>query len=277
MQNKISLKLQLTNGYYTRFDQISRILQYALEQFPCKSIPRSKLINVLGMSLKQFENLSSICAALGLTKPRAFTLTHLGKTIAEQDIFFDNIATLWIVHYVISSEPKWVVWNRLINQVIYENEEISTEIAQPYFEDLRESFSEQAMTKKLPKEVLSVLDAYSEQRFSQFHLVKKVSTGKCTRGEIEQIEPLPFFYCLLHYRERVYPHSTALVIQDIINAENSPGKVLYLEDYAVKNLLTILHDLSLIRIETVGDLEQIRFNDDTLKESVLKAIYKVRE
>ena len=271
------MKLQVTNGYYLRFDQVSRILQYVLTQAPCKSIPRPQFVNVLGISLKQFENLSSICVGLGVTKPRTFVLTSLGKSIAEQDPFFDNIATLWLMHYVISSEPKWVVWNRLINQVIPENEEILTEIAQPYFENLRESFSEQAMTKKLPKEVLSVLDAYSEQKFSQFHLVKKVPTGKYTRGEIEQIEPLPFFYCLLHYRERVYPHSTALVIQDIINAENSPGKVLYLEDYAVINLLTILHDLSLIRIETVGDLEQIRFNDDTLKESVLKAIYKVRE
>lgn len=271
------MKLQLSNGYYLRFDQVSRILQYALGQMPCKSIPRPEFVDALGMSLKQFENLSSICVGLGVTKPRTFVLTHLGEAIAEHDIFFDNIATLWLMHYVISSEPKWVVWNRLVNQVIPENDEISTEIAQPYFKNLRESFSEQAMTKKIRKEVLSVLDAYSEQKFSQLHLIKKASTGKYIRRESEQIEHLPFFYCLLHYRERVYPHSTALVIQDIINAENSPGRVLYLEDYAVKNLLTILHDLSLIRIETVGDLEQMRFNDDTFKESVLKAIYKVRE
>lgn len=269
------MKLQLTNGYYLRFDQFSRILQYVLKQMPRKSIPRPEIVDALGVSLKQFENLSSICVALGLTKPRTFILTPLGKSVAEQDIFFDNIATLWLMHYAISSEPKWVVWNRLINQVFAENEEISTEIAQPYFEDLRGSFSEQAVNKKLPKEVLSVLDAYGEQKFFQLHLLEKASTGKYARIEPEKIQALPFLYCLLHYKERAYPHSTALVIQDIISAENSPGKVLFLDDYKVNNLLTTLHDLSLIRIEMVGDLEQIRLSDETSKESILKAIYKV--
>ncbi|MCK5027679.1 MAG: DUF4007 family protein [Candidatus Pacebacteria bacterium] len=227
------------------------------------------------MTLKQFENLSSICVGLGLTKPRSFILTPLGKVIAEQDIFFDNIATLWLIHYVIASEPKWVVWNRLVNQVFPENELISTEIAKPYFEDLRGSFSEQAVNKKLPKEILSVLDAYSEQKFSLFHLIEKVSTGKYARKKIKQIEPLPFLFCLIHFRDSVYPNSTALVIQDIISAENSPGKILFLEDYEVNNLLSNLHDLSLIRIETVGDLEQIRFNGDLSKESVLNRIYRI--
>ena len=271
--NNPQIKLQLTNGYYLRFDQFSRILQCTLGQMPRKVIPRSEIVDALGISLKQFENLSSICVALGLTKPRTFILTPLGTTISKQDIFFDNMTTIWLMHYVISSDPKWVVWNRLVNQVFTENEEISTEIARPYFEDLRGLFSEQAMNKKLPKEVLSVLDAYGEQKFSKLHLLEKVSTGKYTRTEPETIQALPFLYCLLHHREKAYPHSTALVIRDIISAENSPGKVLFLDDYKVNNLLTILHDLSLIRIEMVGELEQIRLSDETSKESVLKAIY----
>ena len=107
--------------------------------------------------------------------------------------------------------------------------------------------------------------------------MEKVSTGKYGRIEPEKIQALPFLYCLLHHREKAYPHSTALVIQDIISAQNGPGKVLFLDDYTVNDLLTTLHDLALIRIEMVGGLEQIRLGDDTSKESVLKAIYKVGE
>jgi len=271
------VKLQLTNGYYLHFDQVSRILQYALDQTPRKSIPRPEFINALGMTLKQFENLSSICVGLNLTKPRSFTLTLLGEVIAEQDIFFDNISTLWLLHYVISSEPKWIVWNRLVNKVFPENDLISTEVAKPYFEDLKGSFSEQAVDKKLPKEILSVLDAYSEQKFSILNFIEKESTGKYVGRKIERIEPLPFLYCLIHFRDNVYPNSTALVIQDIISSENSPGKVLFLEDYEVNSLLSNLHDHSLIRIETVGDLEQIRFNGDLSKGSVLNKIYRIGE
>ena len=118
----MKIKLQLTNGYYLHFDQVTRILQYANNQIERKKIPRFEIIDALGMTLKQFENLSSICVGLGLTTPRTFVLTELGKTIARHDLFFDNIATLWILHHVISSEPKWVVWNRLINKVFNENE-----------------------------------------------------------------------------------------------------------------------------------------------------------
>ncbi len=269
------IKLQFTNGYYLHFDQVSRILQYALDQIHRKSIARPEFVDVLGMTLKQFENLSSICVGLGLTKPRTFILTPFGKVVAEQDIFFDEITTLWLLHYVISSEPKWVVWNRLVNKVFLENELISTEVAKPYFEDLRGKFSEQAVNKKIPKEILSVLDAYSEQKLSILHLIEKISMGKYVRKKIERIETLPFLYCLIHFRDSVYHNSTALVIQDIISAENSPGKVLFLEDYEVNNLLSNLHDLSLIRIETVGDLEQIRFNGDVSKEFVLNKIYRI--
>jgi len=272
---KSKVKLQLTNGYYLHFDQISRILQYALEEAYRKFIPRNEFISALGMTLKQFENLSSICVGLGLTKPRSFTLTPFGKILADHDIFFDNVATLWILHYVISSEPRWIVWNRLINKIISENELITTEVSKPYFDDLAESFSEQAVNKKLPKEILSVLDAYSEQKFNQLRLIEKKSTGKYLRKGNEKIGSLPFLYCLIHYRDSVYPNSTALVIQDVIFAENSPGKALFLENFEVNDLLSSLHDLALIRIETVGDLEQVRFNDDISKESILEDIYEI--
>ena len=275
MRSNKKIKLQVTNGYYLHFSEVSRILKYAYEQIPRKIIPRPEFINALGMTLKQFENLSSICVGLGLTKPRSFTLTPFGKIVADHDIFFDNVATLWILHYVISSEPRWIVWNRLINKIFSENELISTEIAKPYFKDLAESFSEQAINKKLPKEILSVLDAYSEQKFKQLRFIRKVSTGKYVRKSNEKIGSLPFLYCLIHYRDRAYPNSTALVIQDIISAENSPGKALFLENYEVNDLLSSLHDLALIRIETVGDLEQVRFNDEISKESILMDIYRI--
>ncbi len=63
-------KLQLTNGYYLHFDQISRIVQYAYEQIPRKKIPRDEIIDTLGMPLRQFTNLSSICVGVGLNKTK---------------------------------------------------------------------------------------------------------------------------------------------------------------------------------------------------------------
>jgi len=269
------MKLQLTNGYILRFDQVSRILQYSLEQYGRKRIPRPEFLTLLGMSERQFENLSSICVALGLIKRSSFVLTDLGKTITEQDIHFDNIDILWIIHYVISSEPKWIVWNRLINKVISENKKINTDIASPYYKDLSSQFSEKTIKNKLPQEIISSLNAYGEQLFSRLKIIEKVKMGEYIRTEPTLIEPLPFLYCMLYYRDINSPNATGIVIKDIINAPNSLGKVLFLPEYKANDLINRLHDMKLVRIETFGDLDQIRFAEGISKEGILKKIYGV--
>lgn len=269
----MKIKLQLTDGYSLHFDQVTRILQYSSNQKYRKTIPREEFLENLGLTERQFENLSSICVGLGLIKPRVFVLTSLGAMIAQNDIFFDNIDTLWILHYVISSEPKWVVWNRLINQILTTESIIRTDISLPYYSDLSTIISGKTFKHKLPKEILSVLNAYSDQKFARLNIIKKTSPGEYIRSEPTKIEQFPFLYCLLDYRDKRFSGTTGLVIKDIANYDNSPGRVLYLPEYDIENLLNKLHDFSLIRKETFGDLEQIRFADGLTKAKALSYIY----
>jgi hypothetical protein len=271
VENKI--KLQFTGGYHLHFDQISRILQYSLEQNNRERIPRQEILEALGMTERQFENLSSMSVGLGIIKPRIFILTSLGKIIAQKDVFFDNVDTLWIMHYIVSSEPKWVVWNRVVTQIFSGNTTINIKIAIPYYSDLSVKFLEKSMKTKLPKEIASVLNAYGEQRFKRLHILEKISSGEYVRFEVVQIKPLPFLYCLLHFRDEYFSVSTGVLIKDIMRMENSPGKVLCLQKYKIDELLNKLHDMELIRIEIFGDLDQIRFAEGLTKNSVLQKIY----
>jgi len=269
----MKIKLRLTDGYSLHFNQVTRILQYSSNQKYRKIIPREEFLGNLGMTERQFENLSSICVGLGIIKPRIFVLTSLGAMIAQNDIFFDNIDTLWILHYVISSEPKWVVWNRLINQILTTKSIIRTDISLPYYSDLSTIISSKTFKHKLPKEILSVLNAYSGQKFARLNIIKKTAQGEYKRSEPVEINHFPFLYCLLQFRDNRYPGATGLIIKDILNDDNSPGKVLYLHKSKLENLLNKLHDFSLIRKETFGDLEQIRFADGLTKPKALSYIY----
>lgn len=275
VENKI--KLQFTGGYHLHFDQISRILQYSLEQNNRKRIPRQEILEALGMAERQFENLSSMSVGLGIIKPRIFILTPLGKIIAQKDVFFDDVDTLWIIHYIVSSEAKWVVWNRLVDQIFSGNITINIKIAIPYYSDLSEKFLEKSIKTKLPKEIASVLNAYGEQRFKKLHILEKRACGEYVRSEVVQINPLPFLYCLLHFRDEYFSGSTGLAIKDIMRMENSPGKVLCLQKYKINGLLNKLHDIELIRIENFADLDQIRFAEGLTKNSVLQKIYSDEE
>ena len=112
------MKLQLTNGYRPRFDQISRILQFLLSQEERKKNSRQEIVAALGIPENQVENLISMMTGFGLVLPRVTTLTPFGKAVIISDPYFERLETLWIIHYVVSSNPEWVVWYRIINIVL---------------------------------------------------------------------------------------------------------------------------------------------------------------
>ena len=139
------MKLHLTNGYKPYFDQISRIMQYLDDNVDRTKVPPREIENALGMSELQVKFWSSTAVAFGLFEPRTFVLTDLGKTVAEKDGFFEQKDTLWIIHYIASSNPEWIVWYRMFNRIIPFNDRISVDQSVTYFSDLASLYSERAM------------------------------------------------------------------------------------------------------------------------------------
>src|SRR6266550_1021962 len=88
-------KLQLSNGYFVNFTYLARILN-AVCQDQRERIPQADL-----------------AAELGFTERVTYKPTPLGRLIHKFDPFFDDVGTLWFVHYFISSNPYNLVWNRL--------------------------------------------------------------------------------------------------------------------------------------------------------------------
>jgi hypothetical protein len=268
------MKLQLTNGYHVRFDQISRILQYLLTTGSRKKIPRQEIVATLGLSDRQVESLISVSVGFGLVKSRTSILTPLGKIIAEKDVYFERIETLWIVHYIISSNPEWVVWYRIVNQILPMNDRIViSEVALPYFSDLKSSFSERTLKEKLPGEIGAVLQSYVQSFLSRLNLLRKEQTGVYHRDTPVDIPSLPFLYQLLHFKEMHAISASAMSIEEIEKGKDSPGAVLNLPEYMFRDLLNRLHDSGLVRWEQFGDLDQVRFSEELTLAEVLYRIY----
>jgi hypothetical protein len=268
------MKLQLTNGYHVHFDQISRILQYLLTTGSRKKIPRKEIVANLGLADRQVENLISISVGFSLMKPRTSVLTALGRIIAEKDVYFESIETLWIVHYIISSNPEWVVWHRVINQILPMNDRIViSDVAMPYFEDLKSSFSERTLKEKLPGEIGAVLQCYAQSALSRLNLLRQEQTGIYHKGTPVDIPPLAFLYQVLHFKEIHAVSASALPVAEIEKGKNSPGVVLSLPGYMLRGLLNRLHDSGLVRWEQFGDLDHVRFSEGLTLTAVLYRIY----
>lgn len=268
------MKLQVTNGYRPRFDQISRILQFLLGQPSRRKIPRQEIVAALGIPNNQAENLVSMMTGFGLVRPRVTTLTSLGKAVAENDPYFAKLDTLWMIHYEVSSNPEWVVWYRIVNQIIPTQDHYAIEpICRTFFQDLAAQFSEKTITEKLPKEVGAVLSSYTRSDLSRLGLLELEATGQFVRGNPVAVSSLAFLYCLLEYRERYAPGSSALNVEDGCLAQNSPGRVFNLPEYQVRALLSESHTNGLIRLEQLANLDQVRFPDTLTLSGVLALIY----
>lgn len=268
------MKLQFTNGYRPRFDQISRILQYISNQEDRKRIPRQEIVDALGVPNKQVENLTSMMTGFGLVLPRVTILTPFGKKVIQSDPYFDRLETLWMIHYIVSSNPEWVVWHRIINEVLPMQDYFEVDkISDQSFSDLTVHYSEKTFVEKLPKEVGAVFAAYTRSELSGLQILEIEATGKFVKSNPVEIPALAFLFCVLYYRDKYSPGSSAINTEDICMAENSPGRVLNLPEYEIRAMLEGLHNAELVRIEKLANLDQVRFSDALTQESLLQRIY----
>lgn len=268
------MKLQLTAGYKPQFDQISRILKFLSFKLDQKRIVRKEIEDHLGMSELQVKFLLYLTVAFGLVQPNTFVLTDLGETISEKDGFFESTDTLWIIHYFISSNSDWIVWYRMINQVIPMNDTINIEISTTYFSDLAKDYSKQSMGKGLVREINVVFWTYTESNLARLSLLIQDGPDDYRKSLQIDISNLAFLFCILHYRELISSSATALTIDEICRGVNSPGMVLNLPEYQIRSLIENLHYTGMLRLEQQGDLDQVRFSQGLTKEKVLHRIYE---
>lgn len=268
------MKLQFTNNYRPRFDQISRILQYLLTQEGRKKIPRQDIIDALGVPNNQIENLTSMMTGFGLVQARVTTLTDFGKTIARKDLYFEKFETLWMIHYIVSSNPEWVVWYRIVNSAIPMQDKLTVEkVSETYFSDLAIHFSEKTIAEKLRGEVGSTLASYTRTDLARLNILEQEKKGTYIRSNPVEIPSLAFLFCILHFRDKYSPGSSAMNVENVSVAENSPGRVINIPEYHVRSMLSDLHNTGLIRLEQFANLDQVRIPETTTQETVLARIY----
>jgi hypothetical protein len=269
-------KLQLTKGFFADFRQIARLLAYAIQRQGDRRIPPDAFAETMGISAVRVANLSSLAVALGLLRPAVLIATELGGIVRCHDPFLDDVGTLWLLHYLVGSNERYVVWNRLVNRVIPENDRFSTAIARPYFDDLRRFYSERSVEEHLSKEISIVWNAYLEQGFRHLDYVRAQSDQVYVRGDREPVSPLIFCTAVLSYRQRFAPRAVTLDISVLAGTANSPGRVFGLTERQVRDLLEDVQGLGYLYVESRADLDHVRFRDDLRILDVMPRYYGER-
>ncbi len=268
--------LQLTNHFLVDFTQLARVLDYAIQHQALSRIPSEAYQTSLGLSERKNKSLNGIAGAFLLLKPRVLTPTKFGQLVYRYNPYLDDVGTLWLLHYIVSSDERYVIWNRLVNRVIPENQRFSTAIARPYFDDLAVSYSANTMDDNVGREIAMVWNAYTEQEFAHLHYLQAESEQIYTRGYGDLTIPAVFLAAVLLYRERYAPGAATLDIEILARAPNSPGRVFGLSQRQAHDLLEQAEGPGSINVETRADLDQVRFPGDLHYLTVMQSYYEAR-
>ena len=269
-------KLQLTNGYEVDFGQIAQFLA-AVERDERARIPLADLGNAIGVSYRQAENIGSIVRALNLANSKTYQLTPLAKVINANDRFFDDIGTLWFLHYVIASEPRHIVWNCLVNEFAPLSQRFTRDEFRNAFSHLSDSHSQKSAQKHVLKEVNVTLNAYTKQGFSRLAYLTENGEACYVLGYREPVPPLVFAASIARYRDQHRPGDTALSIADLLTAPNSPGVVCQIPEDRLRAGLEALKTQPGMSLESRADLDQVRLTDATPDYQWMERYYQSRQ
>jgi len=253
-------KLRLTNGYPVNFDLLARLLAL-ISQDNRGKIPAKDLTASLGVADNHMEFLGHIAFALGLTQAITFRLTALGKLVVAQDTFFDDIGTLWFLHYVISSDPHYIVWNRFANGIMPKQHPFTLKDFRASFNDLRLLFAPTSYVRYVNAETRAILDTYINQQFSRLAYLRKTDEGYGLG--YRQPVPVPVLAAsIARFRDRHQAGNTAVSVRDLISARDSPGVVFQMPEHTLRAGLEQLRHGHGFSLEARADLDQLRFAED---------------
>jgi len=268
-------KLQLTNGYYLHFDQMTRLLRTVQQHPETARFSLAELATGTGLALRQVKSLGSIMARMGLLRPVTYRLTGLGALVVEHDPFLDDPGSLWLCHYHLASDTTALVWNHVTNCVLPAGRSVTAPEARDTFQPFLTGFTARSANKKLLEELRAFFNAYTGQSFRHLRYLRE--TGDGAYSLTDSPAPLPpgaFLAILLLYRDRFQPGASGLEVPAMCAADHSPGRLLHLGEAQVRKLLNELHEANQLTIEARANLDQVRFRPDQTWLAAMQSYYE---
>jgi len=265
----MNYKIQALNGFNMYFDQLTNVFKARYEADNNFSL--DELSSITGLNRRKARIILNFFADIGFSEKRTFKKTKLGEIIHRYDDFFQDEGTLWLMHYLQSSNEYLIIWNRIMNS-LYKMESMKREDLLILFADLKDDLSEYSYRHHIGKEIRTILDAYTNQKLRKLNLIDEYDERYYIHRNIE-VPELILLCAIIMYKEHHYPGATAIDINEICTAQNSPGRIFVQDEHILRKKLENLKNSGFISIESRGDLDQIRFKEGSTIEKVLEDYY----
>lgn len=195
-------------------------------------------------------------------------LTELGRLIYENDCYMEDRMTLWIIHSNIAANKELAtVWYLFFNTDTLK--EFTRDMLYVEIRRMLEVYTgkEDLSVRSISDDCNVLLHMYSgreeekddpeEKRkspFSELGLLKKEGRHyKKTIPKLNYLNPYIFWYIL----KKMFIKKREVNIRNIIEDENSPGRLLHLGRIEVNHYLDILEEEDIITVNRTAGLDMV--------------------
>lgn len=218
-------------------------------------------------------------------------LTELGNTILQYDPYLEDIFTLWIIHINIVTNYKMATsWNLFFNRLFVSS--FKREELQPLMTELLyESTGEDELPERSIKDDCSAIIAMyavekedikdpEDKKTSPFRILGLLypegRTYEKRHPNLETLDPLVVEYMLAIAFGLQKDEHRSLAIDEVVDGENMPGRVLNLSRVMVNDCLDKLQNQEYIIVNRTAGLDMVYENHVMDSVAVVRAYYEGR-
>lgn len=284
-QNKIKFRLQGHEKFALREGWLSKGLTVIKED---PMVFRSKIApDIFGIGNNMVKSLRYWMKAFGLMREEnecGAILTSLGEIIYDNDVYIEDIFTVWTLHsYIAKNIEEATTWYMYFNRCDVRDlnkEQIELIIGREISKYVNgQTFSEQS----LKNDIDVLLNMYSRNRevsdpedknispFSQLDIIKNID-GLYTKNHPDRrkINAWNILYELAVIMDGI----DSVSIEKVTNGEKSISSIYHLTNVVVNQLLDNLDSLGYIRVDRTAGLDMVYRMKDFTPESVMCDYYK---
>ncbi len=261
---------------------------------------RDDAMEILGVGSKMVKSIRYWLRATGLTEERVLVgrareqvLTEkFGEVVAQYDPYFDDVFTLFLVHYNLVKDANGlsIVWNIFFNN--YDGQDFTKDnMIEKCKEELNKRLAEGAKFSEslFADDCASVLKMYNatdvaenpEESLScpmaELGLIKKSANKKGTYIKMppvrELLDKMAVLYVIL---DNIKEGKESVGIDSLINDANNIGKVFNLDRVLINEYLDQLRVSGFITLNRTAGLDMVYVNTNKTTKDIMCEYYEKR-
>lgn len=261
---------------------------------------RDDAMEILGVGSKMVKSIRYWLRATGLTEERApvgrareqILTEKFGEVVDRYDRYFDDVFTLFLLHYNIvkNAEGLSVAWDIFFNN--YDGQDFTKDnMIEKCKEELNKRLAEGATFSErlFADDCASILRMYNTTDFAEdpeeslscplieLGLIRKSANKKGTYVKTpparELLDKMAVLYVIL---DNIEEGKGSVSIESLINDANNIGKVFNLDRVLINEYLDQLRVSGYITLNRTAGLDMVYVNDNRTPEGVMREYYEKR-